>query len=186
MFRIAILFALLLAFPGLAWAQSEDFENGPGSGWSRGGTLDLDGNTVFGPFNSRNDDYRSRAKWKLDGLESAPHTLQFDLILFGRWDSQGSMADRFELRAGGETLLTVDRFPCKTTDADENLPEGTPGAVRIGNRYMGHCVLPQTALIPATAIEDGELKLEFWARVSGRRSEFWALDNLRLAPAVRK
>lgn len=171
------LFVGLAASTGAA-EMLYDFEAEVPEAWSEDSTHEVAGQShVLGPFNQRNDDYPDKASLSI-GKESQgkPLTVEFDLVLLGNWDSQGSRADSFTVEDGdGNELLKVEEFPCNLTDKDENLPEGTPGATKVGKRYMRHCVLHKSFVLPAGAEE-----VVFKGKTTGRRSEFWALDNVRL------
>ena len=185
MVRLCLVVLLLLtASPALGGGYSYDFESGRPDVWSKGGSLETASGKVLGPFNNRNTKYRGRTDLRLEGLEARPYTLSFDLVLFGNWEcAHSAKADRVEVEANGVPLLKVDEFDCNTTDKDELLPKGTPGAVHIGNRWLGTCVQTHTVPVAAEMLEDnGDLRISFRGRVSGRRSEFWALDNVRLEP----
>lgn len=178
------LLLLLAAVPALAGEFSYDFESGRPDAFSKGGILEMDFGNVLGPFNNRNPKYRGRTDLKLKGLEVRPYTLSFDLVLLGNWDDEeSSKADEVTVEANGIPLIKVASFPCQTTDEDEMLPANTPGAVRIGRRWLGNCVLPKEVPVPAEVLKgNGDLRITFKGKTSGRRSEFWALDNVRLAP----
>ncbi len=156
---------------------SHDFESEVSDAWSEDETFQLGGGKVLGLFNQRNDDYPDKVTLRLGKeLEGRPVAVEFDLVLLGNWDAEGSKADRFAVEDGdGNELLVVEEFPCGLTDQDENLPEGAPGATKVGKRYMRHCVLHKSFVLPAGAEE-----VVFQGKVTGRRSEFWALDNVRL------
>ena len=175
-----------LAIPAMAVAPllSHDFESSIPGEWSTKETVIIDGDTALGPFNSRTKLHARKARLKLEGLPAGTDLLlSFDLILLGKWDEEGTRADSFALYADGELLLEVLRFPCDLGDEAENLPAGTPGAAKVDNRWLGSCVLPQQVTIPSSVIQNGELKLTFKGTCSGRRSEFWAVDNVMLTPA---
>jgi hypothetical protein len=169
---------IVLAAPAGAEDLTYDFEAEVPEAWSEDDTHQVTGQSqVLGPFNQRNDDYPNKASLSIGKeLQGRPLKVEFDLVLLGNWDSQGSKADSFTVEDGdGNELLKVEQFPCDLTDKDENLPEGTPGATKVGKRYMRHCVLHKSFVLPAGAEE-----IVFKGKTTGRRSEFWALDNVRL------
>jgi len=145
--------------------------------WSSSETIPFGQGLALGPFNSRHKEAPHRLKLELPDLPAvAGLVLEFDLILLGKWESEGTQADRFEVLADGNPLLTLTQFPCDLTDEAENLPAGTPGAVPVFNRFLGSCVLKQRLALPA----DRPLELKFVGTCTGRRSEFWAIDNVRV------
>lgn len=156
-----------------------DFETEVSDAWSKDKTHEIGGGKVLGPFNQRNDDYPDKVALEIGkDLAGRPLSVDFDLILLGNWDMEGARADRFTVEDGeGNELLVVEEFPCDLTDEDENLPAGAPGATKVGKRYMRHCVLHKSFVLP-----EGAEEIVFKGKVSGRRSEFWALDNVVLSP----
>jgi len=166
------------ALPLAASSTGHDFEAEVPDAWSEDKTHEVGGSTVLGLFNQRNDDYPDDVTLRIEeGPAPEPLSVEFDLVLLGNWDSEGAKADRFEvLDNNGGTLLEVTEFSCGLTDEDENLPPKTPGATKVGRRYMRHCVLHKSFVVPA-----GTEEITFRGTVTGRRSEFWALDNVRLA-----
>lgn len=170
---------------GAAVPDHYDFEGGPAPAWQPDKRLSIGANHVLGVFNNRNPRHPPGTRLTLHGLAAgAPLTLTFDLFLIGTWDSGGELADRWELRAGdGPPLLTLTAFPNAFSDPDETLPVGNSGWVTLYGQPRAYWVVRQSVIIPPDRFADGNLVLTFSAAVTGRRTEFWALDAVEITPA---
>jgi hypothetical protein len=181
---LPVLALVLCGLPGpdavfAAETVSYDFESRPDKAWSPRGRMELAEGQALGPFNSRHKEAPRRAKLKIGKeLAGKPLTLRFDLLLLGQWDSGGDLADRFEVDYGGKRVLLVNKFPCKLPPEAELMPENAPNAARVFNRWLAVCRLPQVVTLPPA--EEGDT-IVFKGTCSGRRSEFWALDNVSLS-----
>jgi hypothetical protein len=162
-----------------------DFEGAATPEWQPDKRLRIGENHVLGVFNDRNPRHPPQARLTLHGLAAdAPLTLEFDLFLIGTWDSGGELADRWEFRAGdGPPLLNLTTFPNAFSDPDETLPLGNSGWVTLYGQPRAYWVVRQSVIIPPERFTDGTLVLTFSAAVTGRRTEFWALDQVEIIPA---
>jgi hypothetical protein len=162
-----------------------DFEGAATPEWQPDKRLRIGENHVLGVFNDRNPRHPPQARLSLHGLSAeTPLILEFDLILIGTWDSGGELADRWELRAGdGPPLLRLTTFPNAFSDPDETRPLGNAGWVPLYGRQRAYWVVRQSVSVPPERFADGTLALTFSAAVTGRRTEFWALDQVKIIPA---
>jgi hypothetical protein len=162
-----------------------DFEGAATPEWQPDKRLSIGANRVLGVFNNRNPRHPPGTRLTLRGLPvGVPLTLAFDLFLIGTWDSGGELADRWELRAGdGPPLLRLTAFPNAFSDPDETLPLGNSGWVTLYGQPRAYWVVRQSVIIPPDRFADGNLVLTFSAAVTGRRTEFWALDQVKIIPA---
>jgi hypothetical protein len=170
---------------GAAVPRHYDFQGAATPEWQPDKRLSIGANQVLGVFNNRNPRHPPGTRLTLHGLAAgAPLTLTFDLFLIGTWDSGGELADRWELRAGdGPPLLTLTAFPNAFSDPDETLPVGNSGWVTLYGQPRAYWVVRQSVIIPPDRFADGNLVLTFSAAVTGRRTEFWALDQVKIIPA---
>lgn len=162
-----------------------DFEGVATPEWQPDKRLRIGENHVLGVFNDRNPRHPPQARLILHGLAvDAPLTLEFDLFLIGTWDSGGELADFWELRTGdGRPLLSLTAFPNAFSDPDELHPLGNAGWVPLYGRQRAYWVVRQSVSVPPDRFADGTLILTFSAAVSGRRTEFWAIDQVKITPA---
>ncbi|MGB8718769.1 MAG: hypothetical protein WCD46_05620, partial [Desulfobacterales bacterium] len=162
-----------------------DFEGAATPEWQPDKRLRIGENHVLGVFNDRNPRHPPQARLILHGLAvDAPLTLEFDLFLIGTWDSGGELADFWELRTGdGPPLLRLTAFPNAFSDPDELHPLGNAGWVPLYGRQRAYWVVRQSVRVPPDRFADGTLILTFSAAVSGRRTEFWAIDQVKITPA---
>lgn len=170
---------------GAAVSRHYDFEGAATPEWQPNKCLTIDANRVLGVFNNRNPRHPPGTRLTLQGLPvGTPLTLTFDLFLIGTWDSGGELADRWQLRAGdGPPLLNLTAFPNAFSDPDETLPVGNSGWVTLYGQPRAYWVVRQSVTIAPDRFPDGNLVLSFSAAVTGRRTEFWALDAVAITPA---
>lgn len=157
-----------------------DFEEGVAAEWSWKRTYGIEGNTVLGLFNSRNRRFTPETRLNLSGIaEGAAVDLSFDLYLIGTWDSEGPLADRFQVAVqGGGLLLDLATFPNRFADKEEKVPEGHTGFVKVLRKPRAYWRVRQRLAVPAEMIRQGALTLLFKGHVTGRKTEYWALDNV--------
>jgi hypothetical protein len=180
---------LVMANPGSALAQSYertyDFETLPvGSDWTTNMTFNAAGNRVLGPFNSKNPRYRDKTQLALKDIPAGSKIqLSFDLYCVGSLDSGGPLADKWSLTADGTPLLSIDKFPNAFKDKEYKLPVENIGSVTLYFRRLPFWIAKQTVTIPAAAIQKGTVTLTFQGQITGRVTEYWALDNV-IAKAI--
>ena len=196
--RTLVVFALLLLLAGCGRhsVRSEgtrtfhhyDFESTATPEWEPDKRFRIGENHVLGVFNNRNPRHPPAARLTLKGFPTgSPLTLEFDLFLIGTWDSGGELSDRWELRAGdGPPLLTLTAFPNTFKDPDETVAVGNTGWVKLYGRQRAYWVVRQTVTIPPERFTGGTLALTFSGKLTGRRTEFWALDQVAIYPAGKR
>ncbi len=185
----AIIVLLLAGCSGLAvkgrpgYTISWDFDHEIGSEWSTNRTFDLGGNKVLGIFNDRNRKYPTSAKLQLDKIPvNRPIHLSFDLYFIGSWDSGGPLADRWTLRIqGGDTLIDMRSFDYAFKDGKHVRPHGVHGTLDTGRRILNYHSVDQEVTITPDQIHSDSLTLVFRGYLTGHGTEFWALDNVRIA-----
>jgi hypothetical protein len=189
---ILVLSSLLLACggqsvrsEGATTFQRYDFEGAEMLAWQPDKRFRIGENHVLGVFNNRNPRHPPGTRLTLRGLSpDAPLTLGFDLFLIGTWDSGGELADRWELRSvDGPPLLTLTAFPNTFSDPDETVAVGNTGWVKLYGRQRAYWVVRQTVTISPDRFPEGSLVLTFSGALTGRRTEFWALDQVEVYPA---
>lgn len=159
-----------------------DFQRAPNPAFSEQPYTSLDDIRVLGLFNNKNPKRPSGTELTLSGVPAgAALEMRFDLYLVGHWESSGSMADTFRVKAGGDTILEMKKFPCKIRDNDEVLTEGALGLVQVKDHTLGYWHVPVSLAIPPQAVKNGVLEISFYGVLSGKGTEFWALDNVRVS-----
>ncbi len=150
--------------------------------WSTGKTFVIGENRTLGLFNDRNKRYRKSTVLTIDGIpEGREVEVKFDLIFVGTWDSGGKLADRFTIsEVDGNQLLEMTEFPCALIDGDESRPLDNNGFVRVGERERAYWIQPLAMNIPLSGIKNGKTAIEFRGYLTGRKTEFWALDNVKI------
>lgn len=179
-FGIILLFGAFPAVSGAGAVTTYTFDSSPGPDWSTAYTVRIGNGKALGLFNDRNSDYTRGTHLNLKNLPSGKNvTVAFDLILIGSWDSGGKEADRWTLKTkDGKLLLDLTRFPFSYQDKEQKSPVGTSGTVYVDKRPLEYWVVPQQVTVTADKIVGGNLSLEFRGQVTGRSTEFWALDNV--------
>jgi len=162
-----------------AWS----FEEPPGTEWSTNRTFDLGSNRILGLFNDENPRYPTAASLRLSDIPAgASVTLSFDLYFVGTWDSSGNLADRWGLEIkGGETLLEMTEFNYAYRNGEKARPQGKRGSLDTGKRILQYWIVTHEFTIPPDRIQDGSLTLLFRGDLTGRGTEFWALDDVRVS-----
>ncbi len=156
--------------------------------WAKQGTYAIGNKDCLGLFNNRGLWFPAGTTLHLDKISTASTgaeqlVLAFDLYLVGKWDSEGDLADVFTIQANGRPLFSLTSFPCRLQDEDEKKPLDNQGQVKVHNRKLGYWIVPVRVPLPDDLYDSGPVELEFHAKLTGRRTEFWALDNVRiLAP----
>jgi hypothetical protein len=190
MIRYVVFFALtiLLALPGTAGAEQKlfytDFEDGVPREVSPIAQERLDegpAGKVLGLFNTKNHRHFDSAELELEDLPpNATVRVEFDLVLVGNWDSTGKLADEFWVEVeDGPVIFEMTEFPCKVVDGDEEQPIGNDGLHKPYGRNLGYWIVPVSLEIGPEHLDGDELTLEFDSELSGKRTEFFALDNMR-------
>ncbi|WP_432736057.1 hypothetical protein [Maridesulfovibrio sp. FT414] len=150
--------------------------------WSTGKTFLIADDRRLGLFNDRNKKYPSATTLTVSNIpQGSSVEISFDMIFVGSWDSEGKLADRFTVSiAGGPVLLDMTKFPCAVIDDDDNQPTGHDGFVRVGERDRAYWISPVSVEVPASLIINGEATVEFKGFLTGRKTEFWAIDNVTI------
>lgn len=181
---LSFVLVFAMALPAAAFDRVYTFDNPDDplmDHWFSDNTHELEEHKVKGLMNSRSDKWNNWARLSLEGLEKKPVTLTFDLFYVGRWESGGDLADWFNVEANDEEVLRVTEFPCKLVGGDESQPVDHDGTVLLrGRRTLGFWIETHTVTIPAKLVDDGDLELRFFAELSGRKTEYFALDNVRI------
>lgn len=103
------------------------------------------------------------------------------MIFVGSWDNEGKLADKFIISVlDGPELLNMTEFPCTLVDNDDSRPVGNDGLVRVGPKERAFWIKPVSVIIPAAEIKDGSIKVQFKGFLTGRKTEFWAMDNVKI------
>jgi hypothetical protein len=137
-------------------------------------------NGALGLFNTKNDRHDPRTTLELEGLPGDGALLRFDLVLLGHWDDQGDLADRFWVEIEDAVLYELTEFPCEVVDGDEERPIGAEGRHQPYGRNLGYWIVPVEVEIPGSAVQNGEVEITFDASLTGKKTEFFALDNLEV------
>ncbi|WP_031483408.1 hypothetical protein [Maridesulfovibrio frigidus] len=150
--------------------------------WSPRKTVSIKENRALGLFNDRNKRYSSQTVLTIKDIPAQSSVkVKFTMIYVGSWDSGGKLADRFIVStAGGSELLNITEFPCLLENGDDNMPINNNGLVRVGERERAYWTQPLTFTIPTSEINEGEVKVKFRGYLTGRKTEFWAMDNVEL------
>lgn len=159
-----------------------DFEEAVGSEWSTDRTFEIGKNKVLGLFNDQSQKYPSAAILRLSHLpENTPVALSFDLYFIGTWDSGGKLADRWTLSIrDGDTLIDMNRFHYAFRDGTEAVPNSKTGSLDTGRRILNYWTVDHQVTIAPHQIKGGSLSLVFRGYLTGRGTEFWALDDVRV------
>ncbi|SDL16752.1 hypothetical protein SAMN05660337_2323 [Maridesulfovibrio ferrireducens] len=190
--KILYLFAIS-TFSLLLCASSASAENCPfksfsfekkkaSSDWSAKKTYVVSGNRTLGLFNNRNKRYPSQTVLTIKDIpKNSSITVKFDMLYIGSWDSEGKLADRFTITVGGgPEIMNITKFPCLLEDGDDTKPVNNTGFVKVGERDRAYWVTPLSFTVEPSVITNSELKLEFKGYLTGRKTEFWALDNVEI------
>jgi len=150
--------------------------------WSARKTFVVGKNRTLGLFNDRNKRYPSQTVLTLTGLTSTSDLrLKFDMIFVGSWDNEGKLADKFVISiVDGPELLNMTNFPCQLIDNDDSRPVNNNGLVRVGPKDRAYWIKPISISIPAGKIENGSISINFKGFLTGRKTEFWAMDNVQV------
>ncbi len=151
--------------------------------WSARKTFVINANRCLGLFNDRNKRYPSSTTLTIRDIpQDKGIDVSFDMIFVGSWDSEGKLADRFIVTGNdGTELLNMTAFPCTLIDNDDSKPVGNNGLVAVGERERAYWIKRMKLEIPASAIKDGEANLTFKGFLTGRKTEFWAMDNVMIS-----
>jgi len=160
-----------------------DFDKTVDAAWSTRTTYEVANGRVLGLFNNRNRKFRPNTRLKIEGLPPDRDVhLEFDLYLVGTWDSGGDLADLWTLTVqGGPTLIELTRFPNRFMDKEQKMPIDNDGFVVVYNKPRAYWIEHQSLTIATEHIRDGRLVLLFDGRVTGRKTEYWALDNVTVS-----
>lgn len=150
--------------------------------WSARKTFKVADNRCLGLFNNRNKRYPSKTILTLTDIPAGKNLqLKFDMLFIGSWDNEGKLADRFTVTVvDGPIILDLRQFPCTLIENDDTRPVNNNGFVQVGVRDRAYWVKPITLNIPAGDIKDNTLDLEFKGYLTGRKTEFWAMDNVKI------
>ncbi|TIH19924.1 hypothetical protein D0S45_00890 [Marinifilum sp. JC120] len=150
--------------------------------WSPRKTFIVGENRRLGLFNDRNKRFPSAATLTLkDVPANRDLVLTFDMVFVGSWDNEGKLADKFTVSVvDGPELLSMTKFPCTLIDNDDSRPLGNDGLVKVGPKDRAYWVKAVSIKIPATEIADGTIKIRFKGFLTGRKTEYWALDNVKI------
>lgn len=183
-----LLFSLLV-FGGVATADQRvtadrvyDFESAPGSDWTTQSTTLIGSNRVLGLFNDVNGRYSKGTHLALKELPTGSQvTFSFDLYLIGTWDSGGKLADRFTVTTQDEKIvLELKEFPNAFADEEQTQPVGNNGKVFVEGRERAYWVVPQEFTLDPTDMGGKDVSLNFRGHLTGRKTEFWAMDNFKV------
>ncbi|OEU65271.1 MAG: hypothetical protein BA863_08480 [Desulfovibrio sp. S3730MH75] len=150
--------------------------------WSPKKAFSIKENWALGLFNDRNKRYRAQTVLTIKDIPAQSSVkVKFTMIYVGSWDSGGKLADSFIVSiAGGNELLKITEFPCLLEDGDDNKPINNDGLVRVGERQRAYWIQPLTVTIPSSEINEDEVKVQFRGYLTGRKTEFWAIDDVEL------
>lgn len=163
-------------------AKVYDFESKPGSEWTTQSTTLIGPNRVLGLFNDVNGRYSKGAHLTLTDIPSGSQVkLSFDLYLIGTWDSGGKLADRFTVTTQDEKMvLELKEFPNAFADEEQTQPIGNRGKVSVEGRERAYWVVPQEFTLTPNDIGGKQVTLYFRGHLTGRKTEFWAMDNVKV------
>ncbi|NDV23485.1 hypothetical protein [Desulfovibrio sp. JC022] len=150
--------------------------------WSPRKTFIVGENRRLGLFNDRNKRFPSTATLTVTDLPAGRDLeLTFDMVFVGSWDNEGKLADKFTISiVDGPELLNMTEFPCTLIDNDDSRPVGNNGVVKVGPKDRAFWIKPMNIKIPASTITDGSIKIKFKGFLTGRKTEYWALDNVKI------
>ncbi|HPA15427.1 MAG TPA: hypothetical protein PKV75_09195 [Desulfobacterales bacterium] len=163
-------------------SMSPDFEGGVKLEWASDRSFPIGNKNVQGLFNDRNPEFNPATQLKISKIPSGSRIdLSFDLYLIGTWDSGGKQADRWTLgmKEGG-ILLDLTTFPNRFKDPGEKVPDGNEGFVRIYRHDRAYWMESRRVSISPDQIRGDSLVLVFRGYLTGRKTEFWAIDNVRV------
>ena len=152
------------------------------SDWSTKKTFIISGNRVLGLFNNRNKRYPSQTVLTIKDIpKNSSITVKFDMFYVGSWDSEGKLADSFSVTIPEAVeVMKLTKFPCLLENGDDENPVNNTGLVKVGERDRAYWVAPLSFTVDRSMIINGELKLEFKGTLTGRKTEFWAIDNVNV------
>ena len=152
------------------------------SDWSTKKTFIISGNRVLGLFNNRNKRYPSQTVLTIKNIpKNSSITVKFDMFYVGSWDSEGKLADSFSITIPeAAEVMKLTKFPCLLENGDDEKPMNNTGLVKVGERDRAYWVAPLSFTVDRSMIINGELKLEFKGTLTGRKTEFWAIDNVNV------
>lgn len=180
---------LIVLAAGTTWADQSlnsdrlyDFESGIGAEWSTQSTTLIGSNRVLGLFNDVNGKFLKGTHLNLKDLPpGAQVNVSFDLFLIGTWDSGGKLADRFTVTTqDGKVLLELKEFPNAFVEDKDTQPVGNRGKVYVESRERAYWVVPLQVTMPSAQANGKEVSLEFRGHLTGRKTEFWAIDNVKV------
>lgn len=154
---------------------SDDFSHGP--------KFRIDKYSTIGLFNPRNPKWPRDTTLTLTGLPAGKRVvITYDLFMVGEWENHGKFTDNYYVYVpDGPTVYELHDFPCKLAQYGvEESAIGSDGFVRVKRRTLGYWIQPITAVVPASAVVNGTLKVTFYADLSGRGTEFMAMDNFKV------
>lgn len=182
---------LLISMAGLSTAaetqsilRSYNFDERKASeDWSSRKTFVVGKDKRLGLFNNRNKRYSAATTLTINDIPAGKKLeIRFDMLFIGSWDNEGKLADRFTVTVvDGPQLLNMTEFPCTLIDNDDNRPLGNDGFVKVGERERPYWIRPISVSVPSDAVKDGSVSIEFKGFLTGRKTEFWALDNVTVA-----
>ncbi|AGW12201.1 hypothetical protein [Megalodesulfovibrio gigas] len=184
----SLLLAVAALFPAPARATDlffADFQSGVPAQFSEKAVFRLDNIKALGLFNNKNRKRPSGVTLTLEQLPAGkPLELRFDLYLVGNWESRGQrLSDRFTVHANEQQVFLLDQFPCKILNNDETQTVDALGMVVVKEHVLGYWKVPVRVDLPAALVKDGALELDFYAKLTGKGTEFWALDDVRVRVA---
>jgi hypothetical protein len=168
--------------PSSGSSISPDIESGVKLEWSTRRFFQIGDKNVLGLFNDRNTKFYPAARLKLGNIPPGNRIdLSFDLYLIGTWDSGGKLADRWTLEIEeGDMLLDLTSFPNRFKDPEEKIPDGNEGWARIYHHDRAYWMESHRVTISPRQIHSDSLVLVFRGYLTGRKTEFWAIDNVRV------
>ncbi|SME92443.1 hypothetical protein [Desulfovibrio gilichinskyi] len=180
---LSLLICASAATAGEPLFKTYDFSNKKiSSDWSTKKTYIIAGNRVLGLFNNRNKRYPAQTVLTLQNIpKNSAVTVKFDMFYVGSWDSEGKLADSFSVTIPeGAEIMKLTKFPCILENDDDEKPVNNTGFVKVGERDRAYWVAPLSFTVDHSMVLNGELKLEFKGSLTGRKTEFWALDNVKV------
>ncbi len=150
--------------------------------WSSRKTFKIADDRCLGLFNNRNKRYSSKTILTLADLPKGQSIrITFDMFFIGSWDNEGKLADRFTVTiVDGPVVLDMNQFPCTLINNDDTRPVNNTGFVQVGERKRAYWIKPITIDIPHADIKAQKLELEFKGYLTGRKTEFWAINNVQI------
>lgn len=150
--------------------------------WSARKTFMIGESRRLGLFNDRNKRFPSDTTLTLNALPANKDIeLSFDMVFVGSWDNEGKLADKFIVSVvDGPELLHMTKFPCTLIDNDDSQPVGNDGLVKVGPKDRAYWIKKIAVKIPAAVINTEETEIKFKGFLTGRKTEYWALDNVKV------